>query len=123
MTAWVECTYKALKEQYELKFSCEADHRTDLVAIVAAYFDVAQLEERVQIFEKTLENASRLLRAQKRFEFGSTSRLEVLNAKVDANTDIDCCSNSITYAKRNLNLILARDLEEDSAVILMLVLC
>ena len=83
----------------------------------AAYFDVAQLEERIQIIEKTLENSKmRLLRAQKRFEFGSTSRLEVLNAKVDANTDsINLLQQiqSLSNAKRNLNFILARDLEED----------
>jgi len=78
---------------------------------------VAQLEERVAIFEQTLANSKmRLQRAQKRFEFGSTSRLEVLNAKVDANTDsINLLQQiqSLSNAKRNLNLILARDLEED----------
>lgn len=111
-------TYKALKEQYELSsLAVRQTIEQTLLQLYAAYFDVAQLEERVQIFEKTLENSKmRLLRAQKRFEFGSTSRLEVLNAKVDANTDsINLLQQiqSLSNAKRNLNLILARDLEED----------
>ena len=111
-------TYKALKEQYALSsLAVRQTIEQTLLQLYAAYFDVAQLEERVQIFEKTLENSKmRLLRAQKRFEFGSTSRLEVLNAKVDANTDsINLLQQiqSLSNAKRNLNLILARDLEED----------
>lgn len=111
-------TYKALKEQYALSsLALRQTIEQTLLQLYAAYFDVAQLEERVQIFEKTLENSKmRLLRAQKRFEFGSTSRLEVLNAKVDANTDsINLLQQiqSLSNAKRNLNLILARDLEED----------
>ena len=111
-------TYKALKEQYTLSgLAVRQTIEQTLLQLYAAYFDVAQLEERVQIFEKTLENSKmRLQRAQKRFEFGSTSRLEVLNAKVDANTDsINLLQQiqSLSNAKRNLNLILARDLEED----------
>lgn len=111
-------TYKALKEQYALSsLAVRQTIEQTLLQLYAAYFDVAQLEERVQIFEKTLENSKmRLQRAQKRFEFGSTSRLEVLNAKVDANTDsINLLQQiqSLSNSKRNLNLILARDLEEN----------
>ncbi|MAJ31990.1 MAG: transporter [Flavobacteriaceae bacterium] len=111
-------TYKALKEQYALSsLAVRQSIEQTLLQLYAAYFDVAQLDERVRIFEKTLANSKmRLKRAQKRFEFGSTSRLEVLNAKVDANTDsINLLQQiqSLSNAKRNLNLILARDLEED----------
>ena len=111
-------TYKALKEQYALSsLAVRQTIEQTLLQLYAAYFDVAQLDERVRIFEKTLANSKmRLKRAQKRFEFGSTSRLEVLNAKVDANTDsINLLQQiqSLSNAKRNLNLILARDLEED----------
>ena len=111
-------TYKALKEQYALSsLAVRQTIEQTLLQLYAAYFDVAQLEERVAIFEQTLANSNmRLQRAQKRFEFGSTSRLEVLNAKVDANTDsINLLQQiqSLSNAKRNLNLILARDLEED----------
>lgn len=111
-------TYKSLKEQYALSsLAVRQTIEQTLLQLYAAYFDVAQLEERVAIFEQTLANSKmRLQRAQKRFEFGSTSRLEVLNAKVDANTDsINLLQQiqSLSNAKRNLNLILARDLEED----------
>ena len=62
-------TYKALKEQYALSsLAVRQTIEQTLLQLYAAYFDVAQLEERVQIFEKTLENSKmRLQRAQKRF--------------------------------------------------------
>ena len=59
---------------------------------------------------------SRLERKKIQFEFGQTTKLEVLNAEVDVNTDSIRYLNSIknlSSAKRDLNLIMNVDLDSD----------
>jgi len=91
-----------------------------VLQLFSAYYEVARLEEGVRILDQTFENSKRRVeRAVKRFEFGSSTRLELLNAKVDLNTDsINLIQQrqSLTNAKRNLNVILARELETDFEV-------
>jgi outer membrane protein len=103
--------FKRLKEQYELsKLGVRQTIEQTLIQLFSAYYEVARLEEGVRILEQTFD---------KRFEFGSSTRLDLLNARVDLNTDsINLIQQrqALTNAKRNLNVILARDLETDFAV-------
>jgi len=113
--------YKRLKEQYELSsLGVRQTIEQTVLQLFSAYYEVARLEEGVRILDQTFENSKRRVeRAVKRFEFGSSTRLELLNAKVDLNTDsINLIQQrqSLTNAKRNLNVILARELETDFEV-------
>ena len=113
--------YKRLKEQYELSsLGVRQTIEQTVLQLFSAYYEVARLEEGVRILDQTFENSKRRVeRAAKRFEFGSSTRLELLNAKVDLNTDsINLIQQrqSLTNAKRNLNVILARELETDFEV-------
>lgn len=113
--------FKRLKEQYELsKLGVRQTIEQTLIQLFSAYYEMARLEEGVLILEQTFENSKRRLeRADKRFEFGSSTRLDLLNARVDLNTDsINLIQQrqALTNAKRNLNVILARDLETDFTV-------
>jgi len=84
-----------------------------LLQLFTAYYDVARLTENEISQKQSLEiSKERLLRANYSFEYGQNTRLDVLNAEVDVNTD------SIDYltvvqlrenAKRDLNLLLGRD--------------
>lgn len=113
--------FKRLQEQYELsKLGVRQTIEQTLIQLFSSYYEVARLEEGVRILEQTFENSKqRLERANKRFEFGSSTRLDLLNAKVDLNTDsINLLQQrqSLINAKRNLNVILARELEIDFTV-------
>ncbi|MFM1807470.1 MAG: hypothetical protein RLZZ242_195 [Bacteroidota bacterium] len=113
--------FKRLQEQYELsKLGVRQTIEQTLIQLFSSYYEVARLEEGVRILEQTFENSKqRLERANKRFEFGSSTRLDLLNAKVDLNTDsINLLQQrqSLINAKRNLNVILARELETDFTV-------
>lgn len=113
--------YKRLKEQYALSsLGVRQTIEQTVLQLFSAYYEVARLEEGVRILNETFENSKRRVqRAEKRFEFGSSTRLELLNAKVDLNTDsINLIQQRqlLTNAKRNLNVIMARELETDFTV-------
>ncbi|MGA0987406.1 MAG: TolC family protein [Flavobacteriaceae bacterium] len=113
--------FKRLREQYELsKLGVRQTIEQTLIQLFSAYYEVARLEEGVRILEQTFENSKRRLeRADRRFEYGSSTRLDLLNARVDLNTDsINLMQQrqALINAKRNLNVILARDLETDFTV-------
>lgn len=67
--------FKRLKEQYELsKLGVRQTIEQTLIQLFSAYYEVARLEEGVLILEQTFENSKRRLeRADKRFEFGSST--------------------------------------------------
>ena len=108
--------YQRLKEQYELSgLQVRQTIEQTLLQLYAAYYEVARLDESVRILEQTFQNSKkRLQRAEKRFEFGSVTGLDVLNAKVDLNSDSISLlgqRQALLNAKRSLNTLLARDLE------------
>jgi len=108
--------YQRLKEQYELSgLQVRQTIEQTLLQLYSAYYEVARLDESVRILEQTFQNSKkRLQRAEKRFEFGSVTGLDVLNAKVDLNSDSISLlgqRQALLNAKRSLNTLLARDLE------------
>src|SRR5690554_4940005 len=82
-------TYKSLKEQRNLsELEVRETIEITMLQLFTVYYEVARLTENVSVLEETLKNTKdRLRRAEYQFEYGQTSRLEVLNAQVDITTD------------------------------------
>ncbi|TNF70194.1 MAG: TolC family protein [Bacteroidetes bacterium] len=89
---------------------------TTLLQLFSVYYEVARLEENTSFLSQALSiSKNRLKRARYQFEFGQNTGLDVLNAEVDVNTDSVNLLNTgqlLRNTKRDLNLILNRDLSE-----------
>jgi outer membrane protein TolC len=118
--------YKKLQENYHLS---EIQSRTiienTLINLFNSYYEIARLSENEVNQKETLDiSRERWTRAKYSFEFGQNSRLDILNAEVDFNTD---SINFLTIVqqlkneKRNLNLLMGRDINVDFAIDTILV--
>jgi len=108
--------YKTLKEQYQLsELQARQTIEETAVQLLVVYYDVARLRENVAVLETALDiSKERELRAQYQLEYGQVRKLDLLNARVDVNTDSINLLNArqqLLNAKRDLNLLLNRDLE------------
>lgn len=108
--------YKSLKEQKNLtELQTRETIETTLLQMFSVYYEVARLSENVGNLEQALEiSKDRLERAKYQFEYGQSTGLDVLNAEVDVNTDSINLINArqvLRNTKRDLNLIMNRDLE------------
>ena len=87
----------------------------------ATYFDLVQQQQQLIAIDSTLLISSqRLQLAENRFKIGKASKLEVLNAQVDLNTDkVTLLRQKELYAntKIKLNQILARDVKKEFTVL------
>ena len=93
---------------------------TKIADVYATYYDLVQQQQQLSALDSTLVISNqRLDLAQNRFSIGKASKLEVLNAQVDLNTD------KVTLLKQKelfintkilLNQILARDTKIDFKV-------
>lgn len=113
--------YKSLKEQYNLsELEVRQTIENTMLQMFTVYFEVARLTENVEVLKNTFDNTkNRLVRAEYRFEYGQTNRLEVLNAKVDLVTDSINLINarqSLRNTKRDLNVVLNQSLERNYEV-------
>jgi len=90
-----------------------------LLQLFSVYYEVARLEENTAFLSQALSiSKNRLERARYQFEFGQNTGLDVLNAEVDVNTDSVNLLNAeqlLRNTKRDLNLILNRDLSQTYA--------
>ncbi|MBC7524131.1 MAG: TolC family protein [Flavobacterium sp.] len=88
--------------------------------VYTTYFDLVQQQQQLVALDSTLKlSTQRLKRAQNRFNIGKASKLEVLNAQVDLNTDSSLQLsqlNSYRNTKTHLNEIIARDSSIDFMV-------
>ncbi len=103
--------YKRLKEQYQLsELQARETIETTILQLFSVYYNVAQLSDNLNALEETLQNTKdRLIRAEYQFEYGQNTKLEVLNAEVDINTDsinIINTKQDLKVAKRDLKLVL-----------------
>ena len=116
-----ENIYKSLKENYNIsELQARRVIELALLDIFSVYYEVARLTENKLNQQQTLDiSRERLLRAHYSFDYGQNTQLDVLNAEVDYNSD------SITYLtivqqleneKRNLNLLMGRDVEVQYAI-------
>ncbi|WP_299099318.1 TolC family protein [uncultured Winogradskyella sp.] len=110
--------YKRLKEQYQLsELQARETIENTILQLFSVYYNVAQLTDNLNALEETLNNTKdRLLRAEYQFEYGQNTKLEVLNAEVDINTDsinIINTKQDIKVAKRDLKLVLGESFSTD----------
>ena len=108
--------YKTFQERYALSaIQTQQVIENTLLQLFTVYYQVASFEETVTILRQTLAiSKARLLRAERQFEFGQNTKLNILNARVDVNTDSINVMNgvqSLENAKRDLNLIINQPLE------------
>ena len=95
-----------------------ADTRTQqtventLFQVVSTFLEVARLQQEVDINEEAVAlSVEREQRAESQYLYGGNTKLDVLNAQVDLNTDSVTLSQSkLNYAnaQRNLNVLLGR---------------
>jgi len=113
--------YKKLKELYNLsEIQARQVVENTLLLLMGSYYEVARLTENKYNQEQSLAiSKSRLLREQYNYEYGQNTQLDVLNSEVDVNNDSISylnISRELSNAKRDLNIILARDISIDFEV-------
>jgi outer membrane protein TolC len=106
---------KELQKQGETKLKLTLI--TKISDVNALYFDLVQQQQQLKALDSTIVISNqRLTLAQNRFTIGKASKLAVLNAQVDLNTDkVTLLRQKELYAntKTLLNQILARDTKTD----------
>lgn len=94
---------------------------TRISAVTSTYFDLVQQQQQLKALDSTIVISNqRLALAQNRFVIGKASKLEVLNAQVDLNTDqVTLLRQKELYANTKvlMNQILARNTKTDFNVI------
>ena len=94
---------------------------TKISDVNAAYYDLVQQQQQLAALDTTIVISNqRLTLAQNRFTIGKASKLELLNAQVDLNTDqVALLRQKELYANSKilLNQLLARDVATDFKVI------
>lgn len=113
--------FKRLKEQYNLtELEAETVIQNSLLQIFTNYFEVARItENQKNISESLTISKQRLTRMTYGFDYGQNTKLEVLNAEVDVNNDSILFINEkrlLANSKRNLNLLLGRNVTDDFIV-------
>lgn len=88
--------------------------------VMTTYYDIVQQQQQLKAYDTTLViSKQRLELAQNRFTIGKASKLEVLNAQVDLNTDeTNLLRQKELYAntKTQLNELMAREISLDFTV-------
>jgi len=113
--------FKRLKEQYQLsQLQVRSTIESTTVQLMSVYLEIARLTENVNVFEQNLDiSKKRAQRAQYQFDYGQVNKLEILNAQVDINTDSINIMNTqqqLRNTKRDLNLLMNRELNANFAV-------
>ena len=103
--------YKQLKETYNLSELQARETIEDMyLQLFNSYFQIARLSESTKNLQENLDiSKQRLKRAEYQYEYGQTTKLELLNAQVDVNNDSINLINSnqqFSNSKRNLNIVL-----------------
>lgn len=109
--------YKRLKEEYQLsELQARETIETTMIQLFTMYYSVAELSENVDALEETLTiSKDRLTRAGYQFDYGQSTKLDVLNAEVDINNDsinLINLNQQLKNTKRDLNVILGNQLTD-----------
>jgi outer membrane protein TolC len=109
--------YEILKENYNLsELQARQVVESTLLNLFSVYYEIARLTQNQLNLVQSLDvSRGRLLRAKYGYEYGQNTRLEVLNAEVNFNTDSINYLNitqNLENTKRDLNVLLGRDVEE-----------
>lgn len=103
--------YKQLKETYNLsELQARETIENMSLQLFSMYFEIARLSENTKNLKEALEISKRRLeRANYQYEYGQSTKLELLNAEVDVNNDSINLINAkqqFSNSKRNLNIVL-----------------
>jgi outer membrane protein TolC len=110
--------YKQLSETQQLtEFQARETIENTILQLFTVYYNVAEVSENTNAIKQTLEiSQDRIIRAEYQFDYGQSTKLEVLNAQVDINNDSISFMNfkqQLKNYKRDLNLVLGNTLEND----------
>lgn len=111
-------TYKRLKESYNIsEIQAQQIVENTMITLFTAYYELARLEENERTQSRALAiSKERLKRAEYSFEYGQQTRLDVLNAEVDVNSDsinyLDI-KRQLANAKRDLNVVLGKEVNTE----------
>lgn len=110
--------YRRLKELYQLsELEARETIETTMLQMFTIYYSVAQLSENTEALEETLLiSKDRLARAGYQFDYGQSTKLEVLNAEVDINNDSINLINikqQLKNTKRDLNVVMGNAYAQD----------
>ena len=114
-------SYKRLKEQYELtSLQARETIENTMLQMFSVYFEIARLTENRNVQKQALEiSKQRITRSEYSFEYGQNTKLDILNAQVDFTNDSISFLNieqQLANAKRDLNVVLNQNLNEDYKV-------
>lgn len=110
--------FKKLQQAAHLsKLETKAIIEQTIIQLFNSYYFVAEHVQHKKLSETSLEiSKTRLTRAQYMYEYGQTTKLEILNAEVDVNNDRITLINIeqlLDNAKREINLILGREVSTE----------
>jgi len=113
--------YKRLKETYELsELQARETIENTLLQLFSVYFQVARLTENSKVLQNVLTiSKDRFLRSEYAFEYGQSTKLDILNAEVDITNDSIALLNvqqQLANAKRDLNVVLNENLNNNFEV-------
>ncbi|APZ48033.1 transporter [Polaribacter reichenbachii] len=113
--------YQQLKETYNLtEYQARETIENTYLQLFTAYFQIARLSENKENLSEALAiSKKRLQRAQYQYDYGQTTKLEMLNAEVDVNNDsitLITAKQQLNNAKRGLNIILGVEKAVDYTV-------
>jgi len=107
-----------LQASGELNFRLTVENT--LAEVMNTYFDLIRQNQHIRSFLSAVEVSQiRLKNSQARYSIGKASKLEVLAAKVDLNTDTTNLlrqQDAFQQAKTQLNLLMGRSLDTDFTV-------
>ncbi len=107
-------TYNKLKALEELgELNARSTVEKTVTQIITAYYDIVRQNANLTVIDSTMEITKVKLQISKtKFEIGSSSKAEYLQAQVDMNADLSAYKKQqmrIEESKVNLNQLLARD--------------
>ena len=115
--------YNYLQAKGNLKLSelqLQQTIQNTIIELARIYFEVARLEESVVALYTLVDiSKERFLRAKYRYEYGQAKKLDVLNAKVDLNTDsisLITTLQNLKNLKRDLNFIMGQEISQDLVI-------
>ncbi|MCG1035300.1 TolC family protein [Polaribacter sargassicola] len=113
--------YQQLKETYNLtELEAKETIENTYLQLFTSYFQIARLSENKDNLSEALTiSKQRLSRAKYQYDYGQSTRLELLNAEVDVNNDsiaLISAEQQLSNEKRGLNIILGIEKEVNYVV-------
>lgn len=113
--------YQQLKETYNLtELQARETIENTYLQLFTSYFQIARFSENKENLNEALAiSKQRLQRAKYQYEYGQSTKLELLNAEVDVNNDSIALINAnqqLSNVKRGLNVILGVEKEVNYVV-------